>query len=228
MLIVVAIVLLLVLIFGPQIWSKHVFKKYATEIAELPGSGGQLAQHLITHLKLGEIRVESGGQDDNYYDPDKKLISLSEDNFNNKSLTAITVAAHEIGHAIQDKANYRPLLMRSRLVKVAYYAEKIAATLLVAFPFMSLLTRVPTVGIVMLITGLTIMLLPVLVHLITLPVELDASFKKALPLLIHGEYIPDSAVPIVRRILVAAALTYVAASLASLLNFYRWMLILRR
>ncbi|MCH8261803.1 MAG: zinc metallopeptidase [Proteobacteria bacterium] len=73
-----------------------------------------------------------------------------------------------------------------------------------------------------------ILILPVLVHLITLPVEWDASFKRALPVLIAGKYIPESAIPIAKRILTAAALTYLAASLASILNFYRWLIFLRR
>ena len=100
--------------------------------------------------------------------------------------------------------------------------------LLVAFPFISLLTRLPAIGVFTFACGLAILLLPVLVHLVTLPVEWDASFKRALPVLIAGEYIPESAIPIAKRILTAAALTYLAASLASLLNFYRWVAFLRR
>ncbi len=72
------------------------------------------------------------------------------------------------------------------------------------------------------------MFIPVLFHLITLPVEWDASFNRALPILIAGKYIPEAAVPAARRILLAAALTYLSASLASVLNFYRWIAILRR
>lgn len=80
----------------------------------------------------------------------------------------------------------------------------------------------------MLVLGLTFLALPVLFHLITLPVELDASFKRALPILIQGKYIPESAIPIVNKILFAAALTYLSASLVSILNFYRWVAILKR
>ena len=72
------------------------------------------------------------------------------------------------------------------------------------------------------------MFLPILLHMITLPVEFDASFNRALPILEQGNYLPAAAMPMARRILMAAALTYVAASLASLLNFYRWLAILRR
>ena len=228
MMFTIAVILLILLIFGPQIWAKHVFKKYAVEIDALPGTGGELAQHLVKRLELEDVHIEEGEQNENFYDPDNKLVKLSPENFNGKSLTAITVAAHEIGHALQHKSGYQPLSVRSRLARFSWYAEKIAAMLLVAFPFITLLTRVPAVGIFTLACGLIILILPVLVHLITLPVEWDASFKRALPVLVAGEYIPESAIPIAKQILTAAALTYLAASLASILNFYRWMIFLRR
>ncbi|MFB3101074.1 MAG: zinc metallopeptidase [Gammaproteobacteria bacterium] len=224
----IAAILLILLIFGPSVWAKHIFKKYAVEIDAFPGTGGELADHLIKRLELGDVHVEEGEQNENYYDPENKLVKLSPENFNGKSLTAVTVAAHEIGHAIQHKSGYKPLALRSRLARFSWAAEKVAAMMLVAFPFLTLLTRSPPVGIFTLACGLTILLLPVLVHLITLPVEWDASFKRALPVLIAGEYIPESAIPIAKRILTAAALTYLAASLASILNFYRWMVFLRR
>ena len=80
----------------------------------------------------------------------------------------------------------------------------------------------------MFLAGAGTLLLPVVFHLITLPVELDASFNRALPILITGRYIPESGIPIARRLLWAAALTYLSASLASVFNFYRWIAILRR
>jgi len=224
----IAAILLVTLIFGPQIWARYVFKKYAVEVDAFPGTGGELAEHLVKRLKLTDVHIEEGEKNENYYDPENKLVKLSPDNFNGKSLTAITVAAHEIGHAIQHQIGYQPLSLRSRLARFSWYAEKMAAVLLVAFPFISLLTRLPAVGIFTFACGLIILLLPVLINLITLPVEWDASFKRALPVLIAGEYIPESAVPIAKQILTAAALTYLAASLASLLNFYRWVLFLRR
>jgi len=224
----IAAILLILLIFGPSVWAKHIFKKYAVEIDAFPGTGGELAEHLVTRLQLDEVNIEEGEQNENYYDPESKIVKLSPENFNGKSLTAVTVAAHEIGHAIQHKSGYKPLELRSRLARFSYYAEKIAAILLIIFPVISLLTRVPAVGIFTLSCGLTILILPVIVHLITLPVEWDASFKRALPVLIAGKYIPESAIPISKKILTAAALTYLAASLASILNFYRWMIFLRR
>ena len=100
--------------------------------------------------------------------------------------------------------------------------------LLVVFPFAALLTRSPALGVLMFLVGVSTLLLPVIFHLVTLPVELDASFNRALPILIAGKYIPQSGIPAAKQILRAAALTYVAASLASVFNFYRWIAILRR
>lgn len=219
---------LLIIIFGPQLWAKHIFKKYAVTIEELPGTGGQLAEHLIEYLRLDGVSVKEGEQDENYYDPEGKLVSLSADNFNGKSLTAVTIAAHEIGHAIQHQSSYQLFIIRTRLAKFSHYAEKMAAILLIAVPFISLITKNPAISALTFICGMVILVLPVLIHLCTLPVEWDASFQRALPLLIAGQYIHDSAIPVVKQILTAAALTYVAASLASLLNFYRWLVFLRR
>ena len=152
---------------------------------------------------------------------------LSEAVYDGKSLTAVAVAAHEVGHAIQDELNYAPLKLRSRLVGLASVSERIGAMILVALPFITALTRIPAAGALMLVAGLAILLVPVIVHLITLPVEFDASFKRALPILALG-YVPDEEMPAARRILTACALTYVAASLAALLNFWRWIYFLRR
>jgi len=174
------------------------------------------------------IKVDALETDGDHYDPQSRTIALSPDIHDGKSLTAVVVAAHEVGHALQHKTNYGPLHLRWRMAKFVAISEKVASVLLVALPFVMVLTRIPIIGAFMLLAGIAILALPVLFHLITLPVELDASFNRALPILRKGQYLPESAMPAARKILTAAALTYVAASLASLLNFYRWIAILRR
>ncbi len=228
MLIGLGSLLLLILIFGPQLWTRYIFKRYNVEIVELPGTGGELAKHLLDKLDVQDTTVDITEPDNDHYDPVERKINLSPDVYNRKSLTAIVIAAHETGHALQHKTSYQPLYFRWKLTKFVVAAEKIASIMLVAFPFISILTRMPIVGGLMLGTGLVILFMPVLFHLVTLPVELDASFRRALPILIHGNYIPESSIPIARKILTAAALTYLAASLASVLNFYRWLTFLRR
>lgn len=228
MLTVIIIILLIFIVFVPQFWVRHVIKKYNQPIEELPGTGGELATHLVKRYQLENVNVEQTEEGNDHYDPLTKTIRLSESNYNAKSLTAITIAAHEFGHALQHHLHYKPLLLRTSLASKAAIIEKVASFILVCSPFMLILTKIPIIGLIMLVAGLSIMCLPILLHIFTLPVEFDASFNRALPVLSEGEYIPEPAMPIARKILSAAALTYVSASLASLLNFYRWWAILRR
>ena len=133
-----------------------------------------------------------------------------------------------MGHAIQHQHQMPLFKWRSRLVKFAVAIEKVGVMALMAIPFVGGLFRIPHPMIALLGIGVGSLLVGVMVHLVTLPVEWDASFKRALPVLIAGKYIPESAIPIAKQILTAAALTYLAASLASILNFYRWLVFLRR
>jgi Zn-dependent membrane protease YugP len=203
-------------------------KRYSVRIDAFPGTGGELAVHLINKFELPDINVEKSNQQSDHYDPEQKSIRLAENIYDSKSMTAIVVSAHEVGHAIQHASGYRPFFLRWHLAKFISHTEKIASMLLVVFPFATLLTRSPALGVLMFLVGASTLLLPVIFHLITLPVELDASFNRALPILVAGQYIPESGIPAAKQILRAAALTYVAASLASVFNFYRWIAILRR
>jgi Zn-dependent membrane protease YugP len=223
-----SIILVIILVFGPQIWVRHVLKKYNTPIEQLPGTGGELAIHLIDTLGLKGVTVKNSINESNHYDPENKIVSLTPEIYNGKSFTAISIATHEIGHAIQHMVKYKPLMIRCQLAQYVRGAEKAASIVLIAFPIIVLVTHLPAAGMMMLILGLGLLFVPVGFHLITLPVELDASFKRALPILINGNYVPESAIPIIYRILFAAALTYLSASLASILNFYRWITILKR
>jgi len=222
------ILLLIIIIFLPQFWVKRVIKQYSQNIEELPGTGGELAKHLIKRFELKDVSVEQTENGNDHYDPESKTIRLSEMNHEGKSFTAITIAAHEFGHALQHQMNYKPLLLRTKYAKTAAIAEKMASFILISLPFSVMLVKLPAISLLMLLAGLTIMSLPIILHLFTLPVEFDASFNRALPILSEGNYIPEQAMPIAKKILTAAALTYVSASLASLLNFYRWVAILRR
>lgn len=205
-----------------------MFKRHDAPLAELPGTGGELARHLLTRLQLTDFSVQALETAGDHYDPENKTVCLSPGVHEGKSLTAVVVAAHEVGHALQHFTGYKPLYLRWNLAKYIAFVEKAASVLLVSFPFVALLSKSPLAGGLMLVLGLAILLLPVVFHLVTLPVEWDASFNRALPLLLEGEYLPKAAEPVIRRILMAAALTYVSASLFSLLNFYRWIAFLRR
>lgn len=223
--VVLLIVLLLAVFILPNVWAKWVLRRHQRGRDDYPGTGAELAEHLLRRLGVDEVSVERTEFGD-HYDPETRCVRLSPDHYDGRSLTAVTVAAHEVGHAIQHHQGYAPLLARSRLVGVAQKAEKMGAILMMAAPFLFLLTRVP--GGLALVIGMAVISFgtAALVHLVTLPVEFDASFNRALPLL--KDYVPPYDMAGARHVLTACAFTYVAASLASMLNLGRWLVILRR
>jgi Zn-dependent membrane protease YugP len=220
------IIIVLLLLFGPYAWAQYVLNRYSRE-EYFSGNGFELARRLLEHQALGDVTVVETPAGD-HYDPEKKVIGLTQTRCGNKSLTAVVVAAHEVGHALQDREGYPPLRTRTRLVAVAARAERLGAILMMAVPVMALVTRVPSTGLLLFLGGLGTLCIPLLVHLVTLPAEFDASFRRALPLLQEGPFIPSRDVPAARRILKACALTYVAGALMQLLNVWRWIRVLRR
>lgn len=227
MVIVIVIVLVLALIFLPGIWVKRVLIHYSEPADRYSGSGAELARHLLDRNDLQSVKVEitEGGD---HYDPIDKAVRLTPDKFDGHSLTAITVAAHEVGHAIQDKQAYVPLRLRTQLVRLSAPIQRVGAGVLMVSPFIGAITRVPQLGILMFAAGFLTLATSTLVHFATLPTEFDASFARALPMLEQHRILKEADRPHARRLLTAAALTYVSASLMSLLNIARWWAILRR
>jgi len=225
--IVIIIVFILLVIYGPQVWAQAIFKRYAKCQDHIPGTGGELATHLLKRYNITNVRVEKTDKGD-HYDPTDKVVRLSEKNYSDNSLTAVAVAAHEVGHAVQDFKNEAKLATRTKLITIAQSAQQLGVMIMIALPFLAIFSRSPAIAIITLITGIASMSVATLVHLVTLPVEIDASFGKALPMLQDGNYINEKDEAAVRRILRAAAYTYIAASLASLLNLGRWIAMLRR
>ncbi len=225
-LIVFALIIISVL-FGPGIWVQRVLSKYAEPANRYAGSGAQLARFLLNKNGLENVKVEQTTEGD-HYDPGDKAVRLTPDKFEGHSLTAITVAAHEVGHALQDRDAYGPLRLRTHLVKATRHVEKLGAGILMISPFIGMLTRVPMLGVLMFLGGLLTLGSSTVIHLVTLPTEFDASFNRALPILEKDNILKESDRKHARRILKAAAYTYVSASLMSLLNIARWWAILRR
>lgn len=225
-LVLLVIIVALVLV-GPQLWTRRVFAKHNAPRPDYPGTGGELARHLLNRFDMHHVKVEPTEVGD-HYDPLSKTVRLTPAIFGGKSLTAITIAAHEVGHAIQDHLEYQPLVERTKLVRVAQGAEKIGAVLMMGIPIAAAVARTPVASVVVMMAGLATMGISTLIHLVTLPVEWDASFRRALPVLRQGNYLAPDDERGARSILTAAAFTYVAASLASLLNLWRWIAFLRR
>ena len=219
--------LIMAVLIGPQLWTKWVFNKYRGQREDYAGTGGELARHLLDRFEMPHVQVETTELGD-HYDPQAKAVRLLPDHYNGRSLTAVTVAAHEVGHAIQDRTGYGPLQERTKLIRLAQGAEKAGSFVMLGIPIVAGLTRSPVGGLLVLLVGLAVMSMGALVHLVTLPVEWDASFRRALPILEQGQYLPPKDMEGARTILTAAALTYVAASLGGLLNIWRWIMLMRR
>ncbi|MFH1985380.1 MAG: zinc metallopeptidase [Pseudomonadota bacterium] len=219
-------VLILAVVFGPHLWAKRVLGRYDS-VEYFSGNGMTLARLLLDRLGLGAVRVEAAAGGD-HYDPALKVVRLSPQRCSRRSLTAVVVAAHEVGHALQDNLHYPPLAVRNRMVAAAARMERFGAAIILVMPLVAALTRIPAAGLLLAAAGFATLCLPVAVHLLTLPTEFDASFNRALPMLTAGGYIPPEDIPAARKILLACALTYVATALMSLLNVWRWIRILKR
>lgn len=222
--IALGVVALLALIFGPRLWIRSTMARHSRERADFPGTGGELARHLLDEAGLAHVKVEAVEAGD-HYSPDDKAVRLAKSNFEGKSVTAVAVAAHEAAHALQDAQGYAPLHLRQKLVRYGIAIERVGGALLLAIPLVFVLIRSPTVLVFELVLGLAILAATIVIHLVTLPTEFDASFKRALPVL--ASYIPPEDMKGARRVLRAAAFTYVAAALVSLIDVARWLRILR-
>ena len=118
------IILVFALIFGPGWWVRNVMSRYSKPEDRYDGSGGELARHLLDSLDLQNVKVEETSKGD-HYDPQEKVIRLTPGNLNGHSLTAVTVAAHEVGHALQDASGYAPLKIRSQLITLTRPVERL-------------------------------------------------------------------------------------------------------
>ena len=223
----IGLLILLALIFGPSLWVKFVMKRYSKEKPEMPGTGGELAKHLIERFTLKDVKVEVTELGD-HYDPVEKKVRLLREHYESKSLTAVAIAAHEVGHAIQDQQGDKRLATRTKMIQVADKLARWSAAIISLSPVIGIITRHPMPFSLVLLLGLSGFIARMMVHAVTLPIEFDASFAKALPVLREGSYVSKSDEDAVSRILRAAALTYVSAALADILNLGRWIAILLR
>ena len=219
--------IVIAVIFGPSLWVKFVMRRYSTEKPEMPGTGGELAKHLIKRFSLKDVEVEVTELGD-HYDPIEKKVRLSQEHYESKSLTAIAIAAHEVGHAIQDQQGDKRLATRTKMAPVVDKVARWSAVIISLSPVIGIITRHPMPFSFLLVLGLSGFIARMMVHAVTLPIEFDASFSKALPLLREGNYVSPTNEKAVSRILRAAALTYVSAALADILNLGRWAVILLR
>lgn len=195
------------------------FNKYSRVRSMTGMTGAQAAVRLLNSQGIYDVQVQAvRGQLTDHYDPRTKTVNLSETVYDSTSVAAIGVAAHECGHAMQDNLGYVPLRIRAAIVPVANIGSQ------AAFPIIILGVIIGGLGSPLVNIGILLFSLAVLFQLVTLPVEINAS-RRAVTLLGQVGILGDQEVGQTRKVLGAAALTYVAALAASVLQLLRLLLL---
>jgi uncharacterized protein len=215
-----AALLVLALIVAPQLWITSVMKRHGSQRPAIPWTGGEFARLLLDGMKLTSVRVEETALGDHYH-PLAKSVRLKTEHYFGRSLTAIVIAAHEVGHAMQDATGYGPLHTRTQIAGAADFIRKVGAAFIVASPALAAVLRSPGALLIGPAAAVLMSLIAVVMHAVTLPVEFDASFNRAMVVLKHGKFIPEEEMGAARHILSAAAYTYVASALIDLINLPR-------
>ncbi|MDQ3303983.1 MAG: zinc metallopeptidase [Actinomycetota bacterium] len=197
------------------LWVRSSYKKYSKQRSNSGLTGAQAARMILDRNNLTNVRVEPvAGTLTDHYDPRSKVIRLSESNFRDSTIAGVSVAAHEVGHAIQDATGYTPMKLRSGLVPIVNFGGQLWTPLF----FMAIITGVST-GIGSLFIQLAVVAFAGVLafHVVTLPVEINAS-TRAYGLLTRYGILSATEAGGTRRVLTAAAFTYIAAALTSLLT----------
>ena len=206
----------LILALYAQFKVSSTYARFKREPSRSGLTGAQIARQILDTNGCGDVRIERvPGSLTDHYDPENGVLRLSEEVYGSRSIAALGVAAHEAGHAIQDATDYGPMRIRATLVPVANIGSSAAIPL---FMLGQIFSWEPLLKI-----GILCFSLAVLFYVVTLPVEFNAS-GRAVALLASG-YLPEDEVQGVKKVLSAAALTYVAAALQAILQLLRLVLL---
>ncbi|WOO36496.1 zinc metallopeptidase [Anaerocolumna sp. AGMB13020] len=203
-----------VLVLGASALVNLTFGKYSA-VRSLSGmTGAQAAQRILNQAGIYDVSIEHiNGKLTDHYDPSNKVLRLSDSVYGDSSVAAIGVAAHECGHAIQHQHGYVPLRLRTAIVPLANFGSKISWPLIILGVFLSWSQT-------LIYAGIILFSLAVLFQIITLPVEFNAS-RRAVKILDDSGILYGEEVQITKKVLGAAALTYVAGAAASVLQLLR-------
>jgi len=205
----------ILLVIYSQIKVKGTYAKYSQVRTRLGYSGAQVAREMLDRAGMSNIRVESSkGWLSDHYDPNKKVLRLSPEVYQGQSIASLGIAAHETGHAMQDKTGYLFLKVRTGLFPVTSLGSQLGPFLVifgVIFQFAGLINL-----------GILLFSFAVFFTLVTLPVEFNAS-RRAVKQLVDGGYVSQDEVSGVRKVLSAAALTYVAAAAQAIMTLLYYL-----
>ena len=207
-----------------QIVVKSAISKYGQVRTARNITGREMAELILSANGIFDVRIERlQSKDGDHYDPKSKAIRLSSDVFDNSSVTAVGIAAHEVGHAVQHSVGYFPLQIRNFIIPITNFVSWLPIPLLI----ISVLVSNENASMILFKTAFIILFAGLFVQLITLPVEFDASRRGMAAIREHNALVGDE-VAGARKVLTAAALTYVAAFFVTLMNIIRLLLIFGR
>lgn len=211
-------ILLIIAMFISMFASLKVRSNYVkfSKVAASSGlTGSEAAKIILDKNGIYDVSVQPiNGILTDHYDPKSKVIRLSQGIYDSDSVSAVSVAAHEVGHAIQDNEGYAFLRFRSALVPVVNFTSRFTFIIIFAGIFLELVELIDV--------GIILFSLSVLFHIVTLPVELDAS-KRAMNTLVANSIITSEEKSGTKKVLGAAAMTYVASMLTSLIQLFRFI-----
>ncbi len=209
----------LLLAFFAQLILRTAWNKYSKVSSEINVPGAQVARYILDSSGLGHVKVEeTRGFLSDHYDPSKKTLRLSRQVYQGNSVAAIGVAAHEVGHALQESQSYRPLALRSKMIFSVQYGSWLGPILF------SIGLAIPsTWGRILAMVGLILFSGTVLFALITLPVEYDASKRAKQALVDQGLVFSQQELKGVNMVLNAAALTYVAGAVQAFMALLQYL-----
>ena len=222
---IVYLIIFLIFSTAPVIWLNYVFHKNDQILINMPFTGLEFGKLILKDYGLTEVKIEKSLSVD-HYDLLEKKVKVTQERLSKKSLTAISIVCHEIGHAIQHKEKYKALEQRTSLVRNTAWISQIGSSiLLIGIPTILATGYYPLIKVCLLLALLSL-LIGIIVHLITLEVELDASFNKALPILI--EKVPPEYHDSCKSILRAAAFTYVIGVVRNFVSLrFIWLMLSR-
>ncbi|SDQ54825.1 hypothetical protein SAMN05216232_2069 [Virgibacillus subterraneus] len=214
---IIYIALLMIIPIWAQSKVKKTYKKYSKKATSSQMTGAEVARKILNDNGIFDVNIEvTKGVLSDHYDPSKKVLRLSKDIYYGQSMASSAIAAHEVGHAIQDAQDYAFLRFRHALVPAASMGSKMSFFLI----FAGIIFTMPN----MLLFGIIFMSAAVLFQLVTLPVEFDAS-NRAMGQLVSTGVIRNNEERETKKVLNAAALTYVAAAMVALAELIRFVLI---
>jgi hypothetical protein len=196
-----------------------------SQMSQVPArmTGAEAARRILNSAGLHDIPIEqTHGHLSDHYDPSAKVVRLSQEVYHGHSMASVGIAAHEVGHAIQDARNYSPLVIRNMAVPAAGFGSSLSSVLFMV-AFVMLFSGATALGTWVLLIAIVGFSLVVFFQLINLPVEFDASSRAKDELISHG-IISSGELPYVSKVLNAAALTYVAGTLSSIMTLAYYLL----